>query len=530
MKFENKNRTAILFARVSTKDQEEFGHSLPAQIEKLRGYAKDKGMKVIKEFSFQETGGQKKQRKKFQDMIAYLKQHAPENMPVLLCMNVDRVTRNFKDAVEIDDLRQQGLEVHFVQDGFIISQKSTGSDMFMWEGKVFLGKQYLNRIRDDAMRSREYKIQNGEWTHRAPVGYLNARDEHGKATVILDPDRAPLVRRLFVDYTRGGLSVRDLARMADDWGLRNNTKQAGKISSSQIHTMLRNHFYYGMIVDKDELIPHVYPSLIDKKTWDKCQDVREGYNKKPFRYAQKPFAFRGLITCACCGSVYTTEQKKGKYNYLFCTKNKDKDCPAPRVKEQDLFAQVETLLDCIAVPEDVLDIAKDNLAKSHDAKNEYHNAAVKRIEKELHSVDRQSQRLFDLYLRAEEGGSITINELDKKMSELKQDQHGLRQQLAQHQDADDDFYISLNLLLELVQNAASLFKKADIEQKRKLLNLLCWNLEMKDGKLEFSMRSPFDLFVNASNCQEWQGHQDSNPGPTDLESVALPTELYPYKQ
>ena len=30
-------------------------------------------------------------------------------------------------------------------------------------------------------------------------------------------------------------------------------------------------------------------------------------------------------------------------------------------------------------------------------------------------------------------------------------------------------------------------------------------------------------------CKEWQGHQDSNPGPTDLESVALPTELYPYK-
>ena len=27
---------------------------------------------------------------------------------------------------------------------------------------------------------------------------------------------------------------------------------------------------------------------------------------------------------------------------------------------------------------------------------------------------------------------------------------------------------------------------------------------------------------------EWQGHQDSNPGPTVLETVALPAELYPY--
>ena len=26
----------------------------------------------------------------------------------------------------------------------------------------------------------------------------------------------------------------------------------------------------------------------------------------------------------------------------------------------------------------------------------------------------------------------------------------------------------------------------------------------------------------------WQGHQDLNPGPTVLETAALPTELYPY--
>lgn len=27
---------------------------------------------------------------------------------------------------------------------------------------------------------------------------------------------------------------------------------------------------------------------------------------------------------------------------------------------------------------------------------------------------------------------------------------------------------------------------------------------------------------------KWQAHQDSNPGPLDLESSALPTELYAY--
>tara|TARA_B100001750_G_scaffold145115_1_gene115893 strand:+ start:2963 stop:4495 length:1533 start_codon:yes stop_codon:yes gene_type:complete len=498
-------RKAVLFARVSTKDQEEQGHSLPAQTEKLRAYASKNGMTIIKEFVFQETGGSKKQRKKFNEMIDYLKRHDDGNVPILLTTNVDRITRNFKDAVEIDELRiHKGLHVHFIQDGFTISPQSTGNDMFMWEAKVFMGKQYLNRIREDAVRSREYKIKNGEWTHRAPVGYLHSKDQNGRSTVILDPDRAPLVRRLFVEYAKGGISVSELSRMATNWGLRNPTKAQGKISKSQAHRMIQNPFYYGVIIDGDDVITHQYPPLIDKATWDQCQRVREGYHKKPFAYAAKPFAFRGLVTCSHCGSAYTTEQKKGKYNYLFCTKNKDKNCPAVRVKETDLLDQVACVLDSISIPPDVLDVAKEHLAKTHDAKNEYHNAAVKNIEKALSSVDRQIQRLFDLYLKAEDSSSITTNELDKKMSELKQEQHDLRHQLSTHQSADDDFYVSLNLMLELVQNASDLFRAGNIEQKRKLLNLLCWNLQIKHGKLEIALRSPFDLFMNRTDRNEWQ--------------------------
>ena len=32
--------------------------------------------------------------------------------------------------------------------------------------------------------------------------------------------------------------------------------------------------------------------------------------------------------------------------------------------------------------------------------------------------------------------------------------------------------------------------------------------------------------VSLSRCSIWCRHQESNPGPTDYKSVALPTELY----
>ena len=38
-----------------------------------------------------------------------------------------------------------------------------------------------------------------------------------------------------------------------------------------------------------------------------------------------------------------------------------------------------------------------------------------------------------------------------------------------------------------------------------------------------------EIFSNVVEAMtEWQAHQDSNPGPADLESAALPTELYAY--
>lgn len=68
------------------------------------------------------------------------------------------------------------------------------------------------------------------------------------------------------------------------------------------------------------------------------------------------------------------------------------------------------------------------------------------------------------------------------MSELNQQKNDIERQLENHEGADKDYYISLNLLLELLQNAGKLFQSADIEQKRKILKLVYWSLELVDGR------------------------------------------------
>jgi site-specific DNA recombinase len=47
--------TAVIYARVSSKEQEKEGYSIPAQLKLLRGYAADRRFTVIEDFVGVET-------------------------------------------------------------------------------------------------------------------------------------------------------------------------------------------------------------------------------------------------------------------------------------------------------------------------------------------------------------------------------------------------------------------------------------------------------------------------------------------
>ena len=54
MNQENQSMQAVGYARVSSKDQEDTGYSLPAQEKLLRDYADRNGFELVKVFAIQE--------------------------------------------------------------------------------------------------------------------------------------------------------------------------------------------------------------------------------------------------------------------------------------------------------------------------------------------------------------------------------------------------------------------------------------------------------------------------------------------
>ena len=91
----------VLYARVSSKDQEKDGFSIPAQLRLLRDYAASKGFVIAHEFTDVETA-KASGRTNFTQMLLYLKKHQAVCRTILVEMT-DRLYRNIKDYATIDD-------------------------------------------------------------------------------------------------------------------------------------------------------------------------------------------------------------------------------------------------------------------------------------------------------------------------------------------------------------------------------------------------------------------------------------------
>jgi DNA invertase Pin-like site-specific DNA recombinase len=79
----------VLYARVSSKDQEKEGFSIPAQLRLLRDYAASKGFAIAHEFTDVETA-KESGRTNFGHMLAYLKKH-PGACRTILVEKTDRL-------------------------------------------------------------------------------------------------------------------------------------------------------------------------------------------------------------------------------------------------------------------------------------------------------------------------------------------------------------------------------------------------------------------------------------------------------
>lgn len=484
---------AVILARVSTAKQEEEGLSLDNQMNTLQSYAKQHSFEVVKEFRFSESADSKI-RRKFLEMVDFVKDET--DIPVVIAYRVDRITRNYRDAVLIDDLRSNyGKEIHFVYDRLVIGPKTVGRDITDWDTKVYLAKQYLNRLKEDAHVSARFKLKNGEYPAMAPFGYMNIRNEDGKRWIVLDPKESKAAIKIYEWYATGAYSMSGIqAKVKEVFGLH--------LPKSYIDFILKNPFYYGMMRYGGQLYPHKYQPLISKDLFDRVQAIKAGFHKQPFKYAGLPYLYRGLIHCGKCGCMFTPEKKTKKsgkeYVYYHCTGYRGK-CNPKWFREEELTALLAQAVEDIHVPDDVAQELAQTLKESHQDKVHFHKSLLEDLQGEYQKLEKRIEKMYEDYL----DGRITESFYNKKREEFRERQEKIQLRLSTLQSADEEYYLSVSYLLKVANKAPGLFKSSEVTVKRQILKLLLQNCQVNDASLCVAYRSPFDLFAKATSRTKW---------------------------
>jgi site-specific DNA recombinase len=150
-------KTAVLYARVSSKDQEREGFSIPAQCTLLREHARQHGFEVLEEFIDVETA-KHVGRTRFGEMLAFLRRD--RTCRDALVEKTDRLYRNIRDWITVDDL---DVTVHFVKENAMVSQRSRSSEKFMHGIKVLMTKNYVDNLSEEVKNGMREKAQQGQW-------------------------------------------------------------------------------------------------------------------------------------------------------------------------------------------------------------------------------------------------------------------------------------------------------------------------------------------------------------------------------
>jgi len=486
-------RKAVVYARVSSKEQEKEGFSIPAQLKLIKEYVAAQGLAVAKEYVDVETAKQTG-RSAFGEMIAYLK--AQSSIRVLLVEKTDRLYRNLKDWVTVDDL---DVEIHFVKEGVVLSRGSRSSEKFMHGIKVLMAKNYIDNLSEEARKGMQEKAEQGIWPTKTPLGYRNVVGPDGKKIIATDPAIAPLIAKLFEWYARGDISLKEAARKTHAAGLV-YPRSGAKVPVSTIHTILRNRLYTGWFEWNGKLIKGRHEALIPVELWGRVQGVLNGRFAKKAKRGKHDFAFSGLIACRMCGCAVVGEIKKQRYIYYHCTGYADKcegnaaSCRRKHVREEALEAQFTDLLGRLTFDAEVLEWLREAVHASHADERRENEEAIRRHQADYKRFD---ERINAMYVDKLDG-FVDAAFFERMSNQWREEQNRCLRELERLQAADRSYLDDGMQLLELARNAQRLFAKQEPRQKRRLLNFLLSNCTWDNGEVVATFREPFDLMAKTN--------------------------------
>ncbi len=467
-------KRAVILARVSSKSQEDEGYSLDSQLKLLQGYCDKQGLEVVEVFKIAETASKEQSRKIFHELLTYISKHKIYHLAV---EKTDRFTRNFRDAVAIDEWleKNENRRLHAVKENLLLHKNAKSDVKFMWNIHLSVAKKYTDNLREEAMKGWAEKLAQGWLPAVPPPGYMTIT-ENGKRIHVPNPDTRALVQRVFKKYLEPSQSILSITKEMSLMGIR--TRKGRPYGKSYVEKMLSNPFYIGINRFNGKEYPGAQQPIISKKLFEAVQQKKHG--KRPRELAKHNPVFKGLIRCEHCDKLVTWQLQKGRY-YGVCKRTTEACKAGKMLREDQLEQMVIDLLEKLVCPsQEIIQWVADAIRNEQKDATENREKLIASIQAQLERVNRMDDSLYDDKL----AGDISSTKYQEKHARFAEERKALNERL---EKLDQSAALQLEhtlALLELSQKAAELYCKKSPEQKRIIISKLFKQLAVKEGVID----------------------------------------------
>lgn len=431
-------KITALYCRISLDDGgDNESMSISNQKIMLRDFAEKNGMFQYEYYVDDGYTGRNFNRPSFQRMIADIE---AGKIGCVITKDLSRLGRNYIEAGSYIEIFFPKHKVRYIaitdgvdsltrQEMDITPFKNVLNDMYSRD----ISKKVLSGI---TIRSRQGKFCGGT----PPFGLM--RDPEDKGHLIIDPETAPIIRKIY-DYALDGLGCMRISKKLMEEKIpvthvKSNTERQENYyywAGSRISHILRNPFYKGAhlvfrthqkgirsntydIVPREEweIIENCHEAIVSPEEWDKVQEL---IDRRPtiMNGNACPFynLFHGIIYCATCGkSMQVRYEKVGrtgknrftgemrepidKAYYICQTYNRlgKNACTSHKIEARDLYNLVlKDIQELAAMALKDADAFYQRLSRRMERR---YMADASEMQKERERLESRNQEIDDMFL------------------------------------------------------------------------------------------------------------------------------------
>ncbi len=446
------NKNAVIYIRVSTKEQVEEGNSLASQKKICQEYADKHGYKMLHLFEEQGESAKTANRTELQKMLTFCAEKKNAVSTVII-YKLDRLARNAYDYAGIKlSLRKCGVEIKSCTESF--GDDSAGKFM---ENVMAVVAQFDNDVRAERCSGGMLTaVRDGRYVWTAPIGYDNTRIV-GQATIAQNK-MAPLVREAFELVATGLYPVEDVWRMMLEKGLRKKSGQP--IGRSYFHEMIRNELYTGWIEKFGERHKGLFDPIVSEELFNQVQRILKNKGRKSLEYKRdnENFPLRRFIVDPITGKKLTGSFTKGRYPYYrFGMKGSN-------YKKDAFTSSYKAYMDKHALSEELVDRLKKFVREEFGKQTQGERNELERIEARLKEISNQETLLVQKNLK----GVINDEMLAKQLAFLESERSEIDISKCRIKSGSVDVGEAIAFCEEYLATPSQVWERAGVSSKLKL--------------------------------------------------------------